>query len=213
MTPYYEQDGIVIYHGDCREILPAITDVDLVLTDPPYGIALTNHGRSDKDWTIAGDKDQGLGNEVLGQLNHLPTITFASPMRPWLGTWRQHLVWDKGPAVGGGGDIPRCWKFSWELIQVARTPRLGGPRDQAVLKYWVSPQNYKDHPAAKPLPLLRYLIEKASSEGGKVLDPFMGSGRTLLAAQASGRRAVGIEIDERYCEIAANRLQNAELAA
>ena len=204
VKPYYEQDGITIFHGDCRDVLPTLEPVDLVLTDPPYGIGLEEHGRNGYDWGIAGDEDSAIGQQVLNVLEAVPTIAFASPKQPWSGQWRQYLVWDKGPTVGGGGDPSTCWKQSWELIQVRNTGRLNGKRDEAVLHFHVTQQDYHDHPAAKPISLTRYLLIKVF--GDTVLDPFMGSGTTLRAAKDLGRKAIGIEIEERYCEIAANRM-------
>lgn len=209
--PYYDRDGITIYCADCRDVLPHLPPVDLVLTDPPYGINLRNHGRSTSNYTIAGDHSQDVGNDALAIIGNTARIVFANPKRPWPGEWRQHLVWDKGPAVGGGGDIATCWKQSWELIQVADTPPLSGRRDEAVIKFWVGPQDCQDHPAQKPESLLRYLIGKTTDVGDAILDPFMGSGTTLRAAKDLGRRAIGIEIEERYCEIAVRRLQQAVL--
>jgi DNA modification methylase len=207
VKPYYDDGkGIVIYHGDCRDVLPTLGAVDLVLTDPPYGIALEEHGRNGYNWTITGDEDQGVGIEVLGLVAGLPVIVFASPKKPWPGEWRQYLCWDKGPAVGGGGDRETCWKFDWELIQVARTPALAGKRESSVLRYWIGQRDYALHPNQKPVALLSYLINKAAKPSWTVLDPFMGSGSTLVAAKAMGRRGVGIETDEGYCEIAAKRL-------
>lgn len=212
-TPYYDDGQITIYHGDCREILPLIElgSIDLVLTDPPYGIRLEEHGRTGIDYSIIGDTDQSIGIHALEAFSTLPVIAFASPQKPWPGTWRQFLVWDKGPAVGGGGDLETCWKFSWELIQIARTAKLNGQRDGSVLRFWVNPQNSKDHPAAKPVSLLRYLIDKTTTARALILDPFMGSGTTLRAAKDLGRRAIGIEIEKRYCEIAAKRLRQSVL--
>ena len=209
-TPYYDSDGITVYHADCRDILPHIEpgSVDLVLTDPPYGIALESHGLRFLDaGTIVGDGDAEVGQWLVdwSASQKLPTVVFASPMKAWRGDWRQWLVWDKGEAVGGGGDIGTCWKQSWELIQVARTGELNGKRDGAVLKYWMNPADSTIHPAAKSLPLLRYLVGKVQAE--IILDPFMGSGTTLRAALDLGRKAIGIELEERYCEIAANRLR------
>lgn len=200
-------DGIALYHADCLDVLPLLVPgrVDLVLTDPPYGIALAEHGRNGHDWTVAGDADQTLGIAALKQCADMSTIVFASPQNPWPGQWRQHLVWDKGPAVGGGGDRRTCWKFSWELIQVRKTGPHRGQRDSSVLRYPMTQGDYHLHPNAKPLALLRYLITKASY--GRVLDPFTGSGTTLRAAKDLGRRAIGIEIEEKYCEIAARRLE------
>jgi site-specific DNA-methyltransferase (adenine-specific) len=214
--PYYEQDGIAIYHADARDLLPHLAHVDLMLTDPPYGIVLANHGRRDgrrrdRDWSVIADESQEVGFQVLAlaQDRGWPTITFASPKRPWPGQWRQHLVWDKGGAVGGGGDRKTCWKMTWELIQVRGTGQLSGKRDEAVIRVPVGPSSYHHHPCQKPVKLLRYLIEKATPEDALVLDPFCGSGSTLIAAKESGRHAIGIEVEERYAEIAARRLQQA----
>ena len=214
--PYYEHAGISIYHGDCRDILPLLPKVDLVLTDPPYGIALADnsaggrHGRkrTASEYGILGDATQEVGEWVLvWARNHaLPTVTFASPKKPWPGDWTSYLVWDKGPAVGGGGDVQRSWKQTWEMIQVARVGVLNGGRDEGILRYWVSPQLSGLHPAAKPVDLLKYLLVKTTTSSALVLDPFMGSGTTLVAAKNLGRKAIGCEIEERYCEIAAKRL-------
>jgi site-specific DNA-methyltransferase (adenine-specific) len=91
------------------------------------------------------------------------------------------------------------------LIQVRKNKPLNGSRDSAVLKFWTGPIN-NGHPAEKPLPLIAYLIGKATDPDDVVFDPFMGSGTTLRAAKDLGRKAIGIEIEERYCEIAAKRL-------
>lgn len=133
-------------------------------------------------------------------------------MKPWPGKWRQHLVWEKGEHVSGGGDPATCWKPSWELIQVRNTGILSGPREGSVLRFAANKLDYKYHPSPKPVNLLAYLIRKVSScEDDTVLDPFCGSGTTLVAAKNLGRRAIGIEIEERYCEIAADRLRQGVL--
>lgn len=215
VRPYYSDDNCIIIHGDCRGVLTALgpTDVDLMLTDPPYGIALREHGRRGYEWEISGDEDQELGQSVLDLAAgyDMPVIAFASPKRPWAGEWRQYLVWDKGPAVGGGGDPATCWKTTWELIQVARTPPLNGPRDSAVLKFWVGQRDYHYHPAQKPVALMVYLIEKTTKPGGLVIDPFMGSGPVAKACQMTGRRYIGIEVHEPYVKIAVQRLQQSVL--
>src|SRR5262245_14986157 len=113
--------------------------VDAVVTDPPYGVAVTLH-KGHTGETIAGryrtlahDDTQSVGVHVLqwAAERQLPTVAFASPMHPWPGQWQQHLVWDKGDAVGGLGDYRRTWKATWELIQVARNGPLRLRRDGA----------------------------------------------------------------------------------
>ncbi|MGA3030854.1 MAG: DNA methyltransferase [Candidatus Limnocylindrales bacterium] len=209
MRSYYQDDLVVIYHADCRELLSSV-EADVLVTDPPYGIALENHGRRDgrranRDWTILNDGDGEVGQAVADWAadQALPTVMFATPMRPWRGEWRQFLVWDKGEHVAGGGDVATCWKPTWELIQVARTGPLNGRRDSAVIHINAVAADYALHPAPKPVALMKYLLVKIG--GGTVLDPFMGSGSTLVAAKSLNRRAIGIELEERWCESAARR--------
>ena len=119
MTPVIIGDA-TLYLGDCMDILPTLGNVNVAITDPPYGINLQDnskggrYGRSRPAWEygIAGDETPEIGNAFLDwcKANSLPTIAFASPRLPWPGDWSSYLVWDKGPAVGGGGDVKRCWK-------------------------------------------------------------------------------------------------------
>lgn len=200
--------------GNCLDCLDEVV-ADCVVTDPPYGINLADnskggrYGRRKKAWqyAIIGDDTNELGVAVLERFLTLPVVAFASPKRPWPGEWSSFLVWDKGPAVGGGGDVKRCWKPTWELIQVARAGILNGQRDAAVLRHWVTPNLSAEHPAAKPVDLMLYLIEKVSSVGQTIFDPFMGSAGTIVAALRCGRKAIGIEIHEPYFDIAVRRVR------
>lgn len=220
MTPRYAGDGWELYVGDCLAVLPGLTVISAVVSDPPYGIALSDnsqggrHGRSRPAWAnhIIGDDNQEVGLACLRWCEEqcLPTAVFASPRRPWPGEWRSHLVWDKGPAVGGGGDVTRCWKQSWELIQVARNGPLRCGRDASVITHWVTPQLSAAHPAAKPVPVMEYLIAQLTDEDDTVLDPFAGSASTGVACIKTNRRFIGIEIDPHYAAIAAKRLERAE---
>lgn len=214
MTPTWESDcgRIQLWCADCRDVLPLACDA--VVTDPPYGINHAHHSKTERRLVrpIEGDHSQDLGNEVLATVSALPVCVFASPKAPWLGDWRNLLVWDKGPAVGGGGDTGTCWKQTWELIQVNRRfGRLNGSRDSAVLTHWVTPDESKEHPSAKPVSLMGYLLNKLTPEGATVLDPFMGSGTTGIACIRTGRKFIGIEISEDYFNVARKRLE-AELS-
>ena len=120
------------------------------------------------------------------------------------------MVWDKGPVVGGGGDIGTCWKFTWELIQLARFGKISHNRDSAVLRFWVGRHDYNFHPTQKPVSLMLYLIDKLTPTGS-LADPFMGSGTTGVAAIRLGRSFYGVEIDPGYFQIAKRRIKD-ELA-
>ena len=199
-----------IIQGDCLEVMADWPDgaVDLVLTDPPYGIGLSSHGQITMTRKpVIGDENQDVGRKVLlwCEKAGLPTIAFSSPKKPWPGQWRQHLVWNKGGAVGGGGDLGTCWKFSWETIQVARTGTLNGCRQEAVLRYPVSQRDFHWHPNQKPVGLLTYLIWKTGAQ--VILDPFCGSGSTCVAAKMLGRDYIGIDISSEYVAIARERLR------
>lgn len=231
MTPYYERDGITIYHGDCRDILPSLGagSVDLIVTDPPYGVSWQSNRRPEAPRKIDGDEDQQVAIEgislslrSLRQGRHL-YIFGRYDLSPLPLTSSVELIWDK--QIMGTGDLSLPWGPAHEPIQFAvyipskATRSKGGGRLSARLRKGsilrhprLHGKGVSNHPTEKPVPLLRELIESSSCIGETVLDPFMGVGSTLVAAQIEGRKAIGIELDERYCEIAANRLRQAVLA-
>ena len=189
MKPYYESGGITIYHGDCRELLGGDLRADLLLTDPPYGIGLAANPFRQRFVPSAWD-DAPVDSALL-----LAWIERATKAIVWGGNYfalpahQRFLVWDKVQPEN----------FSSAMCEQAWT-NIGGPaklwRDRVVAYH-------RDHPTQKPLELMQWCLGFAE---GSVLDPFAGSGTTLVAAKNLGRRAIGIEIEERYCEIAAERL-------
>jgi len=202
MKPYYEHGGITIYHGDCLYFRPVC---DVIVTDPPYGIAYES-GWDDSLPAIANDDDVSVRDAMLSTWDG-PAIVFGSWKRPAPRSAHTCLIWDKGPA-SGMGDLSIPWKPNWEAIYVIGAG-FSGTRDSAVLSgdcvpTWNSYSFGRQHPNEKPVSLLKRLIVKCPT--GIVFDPFMGSGTTLRAAKDLGRKAIGIEIEERYCEIAAKRL-------
>lgn len=223
MKPYYEHGGITIYHGDAREVLPTLGPVDLVLTDPPYGVGYVTSRRSRSDplvAPIAGDGDLCMVADVMPLLdqvlqNDRHAYLFAAPLRigeclSLIGDYWQVknvLVWDKGEA-GTVGDLEAGYGWNWEPVIYASKGRraLNGPRPRTIYRYDWSGTRDPVHPTVKPVGLLRWLMTKSTQLDETVLDPFMGSGTTLRAAKDLGRRAIGIEIEEKYCEIAAKRL-------
>lgn len=220
MKPYFERDGITIYHGDCREVLPTLAagSVDLVLTDPPYGVTYQSNavaGRGAQPITNDGTRlSLALYRQVVPLLDAKHVLWFTR-WDAWPDVWAilgQHLplrgllIWDKGSP--GMGDLSH-WGCSYEMIASAGYGKLEGGRDGSVLRFPCVSHGAREHPTEKPGALLRYLIGKLAPQ--TILDPFMGSGTTLVAAKALGRRAIGIEIEEKYCEIAARRLEQSVL--
>ena len=212
------QVDVKLILGDCLEVLKDLPagSVDAVVTDPPYGIGLSNNDRDGhrraSPYTVAGDSDALAGNAILlwAEAAGIVTVTFASPWRPWSGNWRNLIVWDKGGAVGGGGDIGTCLKRSWELVQVARNGAMSGARAESVWRFPITPRDTAEHICAKPVALLAALITRFVPEDATVLDPFMGSGTTGVACVQTGRNFIGIEIDPTYYAIAERRIAEAQ---
>jgi site-specific DNA-methyltransferase (adenine-specific) len=204
MEPYYEREGITIYHGDALDFR-GLVEADVLVTDPPYGIDYESNRFGTLPRSIHGDVDTAARDGMLAWWGSRPALIFGSWRRPRPERTRQLLVWDSGGALGLGAlDLP--WKPAHQEIYV-----LGGGfkgrRTTDVLRYppvQSMAKNGRVHPHEKPIALMRALLQKCPP--GAVLDPFAGSGSTLRAAFDLRRKAIGIEIEERYCEIAAQRL-------
>ena len=244
MKPYYDAEGVTIYHGEALEVLGALrTTFDALVTDPPYSSGAQFRGDRTASTVskyvqsgtlidrpdFAGDnRDQrsymawcalwlsaALASSRPGALcavftdwRQLPTTTDAVQAGGWV--WRGIGVWDKteGSRPRLGGLRSQC-----EFVVWGTAGSLDESRNPVALPgvfRGTSPKD-KEHIAEKPLDLVGWLVRLAGP-GGVVLDPFMGSGTTLVAAKNSGRKAIGIEIEERYCEIAAKRLSQGVLA-
>lgn len=198
MKPYYDRGGITIYHGDCRQSREWLS-ADVMVSDPPYGMSYQS-GWKDSS-TVANDRDTRARDEALEMWGHKPAILFGrwSVVRPD-GT-RMVLYWDKGDWPGMG-DLKLPWGPSTEEIYVIGQGFIGKRTGQIVPCH----QRVTDghHPTEKPIALMGALLARCPA--GVVADPFMGSGSTLVAAKELGRRAIGVELEERYCEIAVKRL-------
>jgi site-specific DNA-methyltransferase (adenine-specific) len=225
VKPYYEHAGVTIYHGDCREILPQLPEasVDLLLTDPPYGIGYVSRSKTRAKQIggpMQGDESLNTLRDAVPMLDrllkndrHVYAFAAASKIGETadilVDFWRfkNVLVWDKGN-VGSIGDLDAGYGVNWEAIVYVMKGRraLFGPRPRSIYRYDWSGTRDPVHPTVKPVGLLRWLIAKSSLPGELVLDPFMGSGTTLRAAKDLGRPAIGIELEEKYCEVAARRL-------
>lgn len=205
--PYYEKDGIVIYNADCRQVLPFLPKFDLLLTDPPYGIGEGNQKRILSRSKVAAARDYGDSNwddkpvygleVIVGQ--YLKAVVWGGNYYNFPPT-KCLLVWDKDNGENDFADCEIAWtnfdkavrKFKWRWAGMLQ--EKGGDKKEA-----------RQHPTQKPLSLMSWCIKQAG-ECETILDPFMGSGTTLVAAKQEGKKAVGIELEEKYCEVAVNRL-------
>jgi site-specific DNA-methyltransferase (adenine-specific) len=242
VTPYYDDGICVIYHGDARDVVPALGScADAVVTDPPYSVSIKGSSMvrlkgkgstnldffpGDDDWVattrmavdvLAATVEPDRVRSIYAWCGHRQFGSIVT-MLEQAGWSTRFLVWRKTcpiPAPPGSG-----WNSGAELcVYGYRAGRVwawspgSGPRSNVL-----DADNYRhgqpgkvDHPTQKPLSLMGVPLEGCTEPGMTVLDPFMGSGTTLVAAKARGRRSIGIEKEERYCEIAARRLAQGAL--
>lgn len=222
MKPYYQDEWVTLYHGDCLTITDWLA-ADVLVTDPPYGIAFASHGtnvaayagevtrslNADREMTREDTKVRDAACALWGY--DKPALIFGHWRSPKPHRTQNRLVWAKEcPTSGGAGP----WRPSDEEIYLTgwKTRKHRRPGEQpgrTVIEYrnphfGQTDANGRLHPSIKPVGLLIYLIEFC--QPGIIADPFAGSGSTLVAAKALGRKAIGVELEERYCEIAARRL-------
>jgi hypothetical protein len=216
-TPYYQDEAVCIYHGDCCEVLDAWVSADVLVSDPPYGIRYasgkTGHYGGTALPGIVGDDDVTLRDTVLDAWGDRPAVVFGSWRRPRPAACRVVLTWDKGDHVGMG-DLSLPWKPNTEEIYILGSG-FTGHRGGSVLRFnaavtWNSTTHGRVHPHQKPVALMIDLLRKCPT--GVVVDPFMGSGTTLVAAKRLGRKAIGIELERTYCDLAIERLAQGALA-
>lgn len=226
MTPYYQDDWVTIYHGDAIDLMPQLEaeSVDLVITDPPYFQPAAHYcgprgearpKKSIGDMSILELAFKTWCSEMVRVVKRAGTVYFFCDGQSYpiaftaLYPHAKHvrpLIWDKVVSYNG-----YTWRHQHELIAWAEMPDAErvATGDGDVLRFRAVPVDERVHPAEKPILLLSAL---AGKHGGIVLDPFMGSGTTLRAAKDRNRKAIGIEIEERYCEIAARRMAQEVLA-
>lgn len=215
IKPYYQDDYCTIYHGDCREILPHLEPVDLVLTDPPYGVNWNTNSTRFSGGNRNSIAKRGLGRDwkkrIIGDDTDFDPTPFINYPHVILFGFNNYLsklprgtvlVWIKRNDAAFGSflsDAEIAWQKGGSGVYCYKDLSLNAEA------------NYRLHPTQKPLPLIRWCIERSKATG-TILDPFMGSGTTLRAAKDLGRKAIGIELDEKYCEVAAKRLYQEVLA-
>ena len=217
MKPYYEHGGIQIFHGDCREILPGL-EADAVVTDPPYKLSQEYSPSTDADNLIAVAALQEVASLMLAAVPPGGTagVFYDTRILPFgldalrRGGWKylRNLTLYRR---AGNAHIFAGWMSTSDFVLILAAPGAQpkfyapSPPHDTFVKARME-EHSAGHPAQKPVALVRSLVSNLAPEHGTILDPFMGSGTTLRAAKDLGRKAIGIEIEERYCEIAAKRL-------
>ena len=216
MNPYYQDDSVTLYHGDCLEISEWLA-ADVLVTDPPYGISWTvpagafnkhlgkrKHGVGHRG--IANDSDAQARDTVL-QLwgGDRPAIVFGALNTPPPVGVRQTVIWHKPDNSGIFGCIGGWRRDAEAVYLLGKWPQIPAERSSVIRSGAKALATYvnRGHPHGKPLDVMEQLILTA---GGVVADPFAGSGSTLVAARNLGRKVIGVELEERYCELIAKRL-------
>jgi DNA modification methylase len=212
-TPYYSDESVTLYHGDCLEIT-AWLDADVLVTDPPYGRAW-KQGDTRSVYGWASDRHDGIANDgttavrdaALAAWESRPAIVFGDLLlTPPTGT-KHALIYDKGNDAGFTGAVGG-YRRNVEGVYLLGNHGIGLGGRSAVIRTSVSAggnlARTTGHPHTKPLDVMCQII--AAAPTGTVADPFAGSGSTLVAAKQLGRKAIGVELEERYCEVIAKRL-------
>jgi len=208
LKPYYEDEAVQIFHGDCRDILPHLPKVDLVLTDPPYGIGedsyrvanrgklakTTNYGHFDWDTKL----DRRTFDLIMGAGHH-QIIFGGNYYADWLPPSKCWLVWDKDNNTNDFADCELAWASFEKAVRRIRW------RWNGMLQEPGSPKEPRLYPTQKPIPVMRWALSLAMPVAS-VIDPCMGGGSTLRAAKDMGIRSIGIDQREIACEIAAKRM-------
>jgi site-specific DNA-methyltransferase (adenine-specific) len=215
--PYYQDDKVTLYHGDCLEVTEWLA-ADVLVTDPPYGVGWVqpsysfvqggNTYSTRKDDGIRNDADTSFRDAAMKAMLGKPQVVFGSPMLPPPKGTKQVLIWKKPLNSGLFGTVSNFRRDIEAIYLVGPWPK-GSPDNSSVLASTgsVNQAGFTGHPHAKPTSLLERLL--IGCPPGVITDPFAGSGSTLVAARNLGRRAIGVEIEERYCELIATRLSQA----
>jgi site-specific DNA-methyltransferase (adenine-specific) len=203
ITPYYEEPGIQIFLGDCREILPHLEHVDLVLTDPVWGV-----GKAEWDKEFCFEWGSLILSLYPSCLAIMPGIVNIPKMTDTLGPLRYrwtlaaYLINGMTRGAIGFGNWIACMVYATDEISIFS-------QGQDCKTFSIGAEKKVDHPCPKPINVMRWFLSLLPGE--TILDPFMGSGTTLRAAKDLGRKAIGIEIEEKYVKIAIERLRQGVL--
>jgi len=210
IEPYYNEDGFTIYNADCRDVLPQLEMVDLVLTDPPYGLEWKSTGfqqnfktdwQAAKAWDVKPDSDL---IDLIKQRGRCWIVWGGNYLAGSLGDCKAPLIWDKETGANKFADGEMAFtSFQTGTLRIFRHQWCGSFKasERGVKNY---------HPTQKPVALMKWCIQQAG-DVQTILDPFMGSGTTLRAAKDLGLKAIGVEIEKKYCDMAIERLRQQSL--
>jgi DNA modification methylase len=226
VTPYYDHDGVQIYVGDCRDVLPRLPPAfDVVMTDPPYNVGKNYGGHDDRQ--EPADYETWLRSVLARCADLAPSLVYTPGTK---NVWRvaallegtgytphAMLGWHKKEFAGDKFHVgpAHCWEpVVWAGRE--KNPYFRKRFGERGRDFLVVPATHGDpfakrHPCPKPLPVMAWLVGLFVPDGGTVLDPFAGTGTTLRAAKDAGFRAVGIELNERYAAAAVKRLEQGVL--
>ena len=211
--PYYKDDLVTLFHGDCLEVAEWL-DADVLVTDPPYGVdwksgGTTWYGKGNQVvkqeiTKVAGDADAGIRDLALGAWGDRPGVVFGSWRVDRPQNVRHRLIWHKMGRNPGPLNAP--WFSADEEIYIIGSGFVGKPHQSVypTTENRALEPSKTGHPTPKPIGLMETLISKCPP--GVIADPFAGSGSTLIAARNLGRPSIGVELEERYCELIAKRL-------
>ena len=208
MSLYYQDDHVTLYHGDCLTEHREWLDADVLVTDPPYGMSYVS-GWDSKTRAIKNDSTLTARDEALAAWGGKPAAVFGTSKEPRPEGTKSLVVWDKTLGTGCGmGDLDAAWGNSHEEIYILgewkRGKRKRHPSVISTADGLRSLSGQTGHPTPKPVGLMSSVL--GMSPAGIVADPFAGSGATLIAARNLGRKSIGVELEEKYCEIIAKRL-------
>jgi len=199
VNPYYQDDYCTIYHGDCRDIMPSLPKVDLVLTDPPYGVKIKYNNYDDSDENIR----KVIVPIIVTCIEKYGRVVLTPGNKQ---VWKYPPARDIGCWFNPAGTGFGSWGFCLAHIILFYGKDPHPNKMPSSITGLFDRRDSDNHPCIKPLPFITWLVNRASDEGETVLDPFMGSGTTLRAAKTLKRKSIGVELEEKYCEIAARRL-------
>ena len=210
MKPYYDRAGITIYLGDCREVLPHMPRVDVILTDPVWPNFTPELAGSDRPWLLFEEacKAFPLADRLLVWLGCQSDPRFLCPVPSHWTFLRMCYLSRAVPGYNGRalvtGDVLYAFG-AWPAPKPGRMVIAGQCQATSIAKL------KQPHPCARNESHCAWVLKQFADPGNVILDPFCGSGTTLVCAKNARMQAIGIEIEERYCEIAANRLSQGVL--